>query len=51
MRFWEATPTGIVEVAVDEFNTMLANPDDYMAILDRIDSTAAEVWPEYGVDY
>ena len=51
VRFWEATPTGIVEVAVDEFNTMLASPNDYMAILDRIDSAAAEVWPEYGVDY
>ena len=51
VRFWEATPTGIVEAAVDEFNTMLSNPGDYMAILERIDRAATEVWPEYGVDY
>ena len=51
VRFWEATPSGIVEVAVDEFNTMLSNPRDYMAILERIDRAAAEVWPEYGIDY
>jgi ABC-type glycerol-3-phosphate transport system substrate-binding protein len=51
IRFWEATPVEIVEQAVDEFNTMLVSPGEYMNILSSIEARAAEVWPDYGVDY
>ena len=51
VRYWEATPVEIVEHAVDEFNTMLVEPDKYMEILESIEEKAKEVWPDYGVDY
>jgi len=44
IRFWEATPVDIVEYAVDQFNTMLSEPDSYMEILENIENQATEVW-------
>ena len=44
IRFWEATPVEIVEYAVDQFNTMIVDPDSYMEILEKIAGRAAEVW-------
>ena len=51
IRYWEATPVEIVEHAVDEFNTMLVEPDKYMEIIESIEAKAKETWPNYGVDY
>lgn len=51
IRFWEATPVEIVEHAVDEFNRMLVNPDQYMDILQSIEAKAKKTWPDYGVSY
>ncbi len=51
IRFWEATPVEIVEFAVDAFNTMLVNPEQYMDLLNGIEAKAKEVWPKYGVEY
>ena len=44
IRFWEATPVAIVEYAVDQFNTMIVDPDSYMEILRNIEAQAAEIW-------
>ena len=51
IRFWEATPVEIVEYAVDAFNTMLVEPEKYMELLEGIEATAKETWPNYGVEY
>lgn len=51
IRFWEATPVEIVEYAVDAFNTMLVEPEKYMELLEGIEATAKEIWPNYGVEY
>ncbi len=51
IRFWEATPVELVEHAVDSFNTMLVEPDKYMDLLESIENTAKETWPNYGVEY
>ena len=51
IRFWEATPSEIVEYAVDAFNTMLVHPEKYMELLEGIEKKAKEVWPKYGVKY
>ena len=51
VRFWEATPVELVENAVDNFNTMLVEPDKYMDLLESIEKTAKETWPNYGVEY
>lgn len=51
IRLWEATPVEIVEKAVDAFNTMLVEPDKYMELLNSIEATAKETWPNYGVEY
>lgn len=46
IRFWEATPVPIVEYAVDQFNTMLVEPESYMEILENIEAEAQAVWAE-----
>ena len=51
IRMWEATPVELVEQAVDAFNTMLVEPDKYMDLLNSIEKTAKETWPNYGVEY
>ena len=51
IRFWEATPVEIVEHAVDQFNTMRADPSKYKDVIASIEAKAKEVWPNYGVKY
>ena len=43
-RFWEATPTPIVEGAVDELGRFMLNPDEYMAVLETIEGIAQSEW-------
>lgn len=51
IRFWEATPTEIVNYAVSQFNAMMANPGSYRQVAKNIEKKAAEVWPTYHVNY
>ncbi|MCP4755296.1 MAG: extracellular solute-binding protein [Proteobacteria bacterium] len=51
VRFWEATPVGIVEFAVESFNIMLVDPHKYNEILINIEAKAKKTWPDYGVEY
>lgn len=51
IRFWEATPTEIVNHAVAEFEKMLTNPGKWKSVLKSIENQAAKTWPDYGVDY
>ncbi|MFB6290378.1 MAG: ABC transporter substrate-binding protein [Candidatus Bipolaricaulia bacterium] len=51
IRFWEATPSDIVEEANIQFEKILANPNKWKGALKAIEKKAAEVWADYGVDY
>ncbi len=51
IRFWEATPTEIVNHAVAEFERMLTSPKRWRNILKSIENQAAKTWPDYGVEY
>jgi len=46
LRYWEATPPDIVETAVDEFSRFMLNPDQYMEVLEAIQTKADQVWAE-----
>jgi ABC-type glycerol-3-phosphate transport system substrate-binding protein len=46
LRYWEATPPDIVETAVDEFSRFMLNPDQYMQVLEAIQTKADQVWAE-----
>ena len=50
IRLWEATPVEIVESAVDEFNAFLSGQRSPMQVLEAIERTAADTWPDYGVN-
>ena len=43
-RFWEATPTPIAEVAVDEFARFIIDPDSLDEVLANLDKVADEYW-------
>lgn len=43
-RYWEATPTPICEVAVDEFARFIINPDSLDEVLANLDKVADEYW-------
>ncbi len=43
-RYWEATPTPICEVAVDEFARFMINPDSLDEVLANLDKVADEYW-------
>ena len=43
-RYWEATPTPICEVAVDEFARFVINPDSLDEVLANLDKVADEYW-------
>ncbi|MBT3275246.1 MAG: extracellular solute-binding protein [Spirochaetales bacterium] len=43
-RYWEATPTPICEVAVDEFARFMINPDSLDDVLANLDKVADEYW-------
>ncbi|MFZ0218137.1 MAG: hypothetical protein WAM30_19555 [Candidatus Dormiibacterota bacterium] len=43
-RYWEATPSAIVEVAVDEFAKFMLHPSDPTSILQAIQTKADSVW-------
>ncbi|MBS3789040.1 MAG: extracellular solute-binding protein [Candidatus Bipolaricaulota bacterium] len=51
IRFWEATPTEIVNHAVAEFERMLTKPNQWEKVLKSIENQAAKTWPDYDVDY
>jgi len=51
IRFWEATPTEIVNHAVAEFERMLTKPNKWESVLKSIENKAAKTWPDYGVEY
>ena len=43
-RFWEATPTPIVEGTVDELGRFMLNPDEYKDVLETIEGIAQSEW-------
>ncbi len=43
-RYWEATPTPICEVAVDEFARFMINPDSLDEVLSNLDKVADDYW-------
>jgi len=43
-RYWEATPTPICEVAVDEFARFMINPDTLDEVLANLDKVADNYW-------
>ena len=43
-RYWEATPTPICEVAVDEFARFVIDPDSLDEVLANLDKVADEYW-------
>lgn len=43
-RYWEATPTPICEVAVDEFARFMINPDSLDEVLANLDKVADAYW-------
>lgn len=45
-RFFEAMPTEIVTVAIEQFGAFNANPGDPMPFLEKIQATADEYWAE-----
>ena len=48
LRYWEATPSDIVDTAVDEFARFMTNPDQYMDVLEAIQKKADQVWADRG---
>jgi multiple sugar transport system substrate-binding protein/raffinose/stachyose/melibiose transport system substrate-binding protein len=43
-RYWEATPTPICEVAVDEFARFMTDPDSLDTVIKNLDKVADEYW-------
>lgn len=43
-RYWEATPTPICEVAVDEFSRFMINPDSLDTVIKNLDRVADSYW-------
>ncbi len=43
-RYWEASPSAIVENAVDELARFMLNPDEGMSVLESIQAIAEEEW-------
>jgi ABC-type glycerol-3-phosphate transport system substrate-binding protein len=43
-RYWEASPTPIVENAVDELSRFMLNPDEAQSVLEAIQGIADEEW-------
>ena len=46
LRYWEATPSDIVDAAVDELARFMTNPDQYMDVLQAIQKKADQVWAD-----
>lgn len=44
LRFWEATPSDIVNTTVSELARFMLNPDEMMSVLEAIQAKADEVW-------
>ena len=44
LRFWEATPSDIVNTTVSELARFMLNPDEAMSVLEAIQAKADEVW-------
>lgn len=44
LRFWEATPSDIVNTTVSELARFMTNPDEMMSVLEAIQAKADEVW-------
>lgn len=46
LRYWEATPADIVDVAVDELSRFMLDPSEMMNVLETIQAKADQVWAE-----
>lgn len=47
-RYFEATPTPILTVALEQFGAFIANPGDPMPVLETIQAEADKYWAENG---
>jgi len=47
-RYWEASPSVIVESAVDELGRFMLNPDEAQSVLETIEGLARAEWSKRG---
>ena len=43
-RIWEATPTEIIEAAVDEFGKFMVDPSSANQVVNNVEKLAANYW-------
>jgi multiple sugar transport system substrate-binding protein len=46
-RIWEATPTEIIEAAVDEFGKFMVNPTTAKEVQGNLQTLAADYWSKH----